>query len=171
MDLCNKLVPHFFLVCCHKFVKIAKVKVQQQSGSPLSGLIYSRNYQGTKYPAPDNWCDLLIKAGAHSDDLSIFVCPSAKPSEYTQRCHYAINPNAMPNSPQGIVLLFETKEGWNQHGGPELLNFDNHLGKGCYVLFNNGSVEFIAPDHIDELKWKDDAVNNKIRLSENQETR
>ena len=120
-------------------------------------LIYSHNYQGNKYPPPDNWCDALIMADTHSGDSSLFVCPSAKPSNYLERCHYAINPNVRPNAPQDIVLLFETTEGWNQSGGPELLNFDNHLGKGCYVLFNNGSVEFITPDQIDQLKWKDDS--------------
>jgi hypothetical protein len=29
-----------------------------------------------------------------------------------------------------MVLLFETKAGWNQHGGPELFTFDNHDPKG-----------------------------------------
>ncbi len=132
-------------------------------------LIYSQNYQGNKYPPPYKWCDSLIKAGAHSDDLSIFVCPSAKPSEYTEKCHYAINPNAEPHSSTDMVLLFETKEGWNQSGGPELLNFDNHLGNDCCILLNNGSVEFIDPNHADTLKWKDDTQeveedNQEIRI-------
>ena len=36
------------------------------------------------------------------------------------------------SSPGDMVLLFQTKAGWNQHGGPELLTFDNHDPKdGC----------------------------------------
>jgi prepilin-type processing-associated H-X9-DG protein len=75
-------------------------------------------------------------------------------------CHYAINPKAKPNSPADVVLLFETKHGWNQFGGPEILNDENHLKlegrKGCNILFNDGSVKFIEPEQFGELKWKNE---------------
>ncbi len=43
---------------------------------------------------------------------------------------------------------------WNQFGGPEILTFENHKGKGCNVLFNDGRVEFIKPEEVGKLKWE-----------------
>lgn len=70
--------------------------------------------------------------------------------------HYAINPNANLNSSPATVLLFETKGGWNQSGGQEILSIDNHLSegrKGCTVLFNDGGVKFVKPKDISKLNW------------------
>ncbi|MHC4546679.1 MAG: hypothetical protein ACYTDW_18960 [Planctomycetota bacterium] len=109
--------------------------------------IYSADYDG-QYPTPERWCDLI---GEEFDlDSQQFVCPSAEEG----RCHYAINPNCEPNSPGNLVLLFETKGGWNQFGGPEILTTENHQGYGCNILFNNGHVKFMWPDELSELKWK-----------------
>ncbi|MHC4396840.1 MAG: hypothetical protein ACYS1A_14415 [Planctomycetota bacterium] len=112
--------------------------------------IYSYEENNGEYPAKDKWCDLLKQ---HVLDIreEYFTCKEAGEG----RCHYAINPNCEPSSPNDVVLLFETKDGWNQYGGPELLTFDNHRGKGCNVLFNDGRVEFVIPERIDELNWGD----------------
>jgi len=67
--------------------------------------------------------------------------------------NYAINPDVEPNSPKDVVLLFETKGGWNQFGGEELLTFDNHLRNGANVLFNDGIVRFIKPKDVSKLNW------------------
>lgn len=75
-------------------------------------------------------------------------------------CHYAINPNCSPSSPNDVVLLFGTEGGWNQHGGPELTKFDHHKGKKCVVLFNNGRGKFIKPKQVSELKWKVEEDNS-----------
>jgi len=64
-----------------------------------------------------------------------------------------MNPNCEPNSPNDVVLLFETEGGWNQFGGQEMLTLENHKGKGCNILFNDGRVEFVKKRQIDELKW------------------
>ena len=54
-----------------------------------------------------------------------------------------------------MVLLFETKAGWNQHGGPELFTFDNHEPKGGCVLLNDGTVKFIrTEEELQKLRWK-----------------
>jgi prepilin-type processing-associated H-X9-DG protein len=53
-------------------------------------------------------------------------------------------------------LLFETKAGFNQVGGPELLTTDNHNGKGCNVLFADNTVEFVKTEELANLKWKDE---------------
>ena len=106
------------------------------------------NDNDSKYPAVDKWCDLLMEHGELTEKQ--FVCPSVREG----RCHYAMNPNCEPNSPEDVVLLFETKGGWNQFGGPEILTFENHKEKGCNILFNSGHVMFIKPGQISKLKWK-----------------
>lgn len=112
---------------------------------------YSERYE--KYPTKDIWCDLLIEyADANEEN---FVCPGALKSG--GRCHYALNPNCFPNSPNDVVLIFETKGGWNKYGGPELMTAEHHRYEGCNVLFNSGRVNFIATYQgilqPDKLKW------------------
>ena len=80
------------------------------------------------------------------------ICPAmSKDSKY----YYAMNPSCNPDSPPEMVLLFETKAGWNQHGGPELFTFDNHDPKGGCVLLNNHKVKFIrTKEELHQLRWK-----------------
>lgn len=107
------------------------------------------------------WCDgvarwlladqVLEDGEAPRDIAPIFQCPGAGPGE----CHYALNSNCEPNSPEDIVLLFETKAGWNQHGGPELFTFDNHDPKGGCVLLKDGSLKFVrTEEELRALRWK-----------------
>jgi hypothetical protein len=73
-----------------------------------------------------------------------------------QWCHFAFNPDAEPNSSGDVVLLFSTKGGWNQFGGPEIFSTENYkeLNRiGGYVLFNNGDVRFVTPKEVPNLKW------------------
>jgi hypothetical protein len=68
---------------------------------------------------------------------------------------YAMNPNCREDSPKDMVLLFESKPGWNQHGGPELFTFDNHDPKGGLVLLNDGTLKFIrTEEELRQLRWK-----------------
>ena len=109
------------------------------------------------YPAPEKWCDLLLENGNVTEEM--FKCPGNK----KQRCSFAMNPNAKRNAPGDLVVLLETKGGWNQVGGTELLTSDNHQGLGrdgvtrqglgCNVFFNDGHVEFVKAARIGELKW------------------
>jgi len=76
--------------------------------------LYSENNQGF-YSLADKWCDLLkSEAGLPIPD-QIFVCPSSNTKKGL--CDYAMNSDVEPNSSGDVVLLFEAKEGWNQHGG------------------------------------------------------
>jgi hypothetical protein len=99
------------------------------------------------YPTPDKWCDLLIE---HTDLIEKDFMHSGNKKE---RCGYAINPNVSPRSNPRMVLLFETKGGWNQYGGAEILAFDNHQGRGCNVLFNDQHVEFVEAEQLSNLNW------------------
>jgi hypothetical protein len=109
------------------------------------------------YPPLSKWCDAIILAYKSIGQLDYWVkkpliCPSTSEDN---KCNYAMNPNCKPDSPADMVLLFETKAGWNQHGGPELFTFDNHDPKGGCVLLNDGMVEFIrTPEELRQLQWK-----------------
>lgn len=112
----------------------------------------------TLYPMPSEWCDdmprLYPTMGVSETNYwgaKPHICPCAGEGEN----HYAMNPNCKPNSPADMVLLFETKAGWNQHGGPELFTFDNHDPKGGCVLLNDGTVKFIrTKEELHQLRWK-----------------
>jgi len=119
---------------------------------------YASDYDN-KYPTTSKWCDLLLQhAGITEKQL---VCISAFKKGNQKPCHYAINPNCEPNSPDDIVLLFETKGGWNQFGGPELLTTENHRGNVCIVLFNDGHVEFVKTEQLGELKWANEEKDSE----------
>ena len=118
------------------------------------------------YPSPSEWCDANVRSlrSCYSIDKGIkvrlhsekeiseeFICPAAP----LGRCHYAMNPHCEPNSPPEMVLLFETKAGWNQHSGLELFTFDNHDPKGGCVLLNDRTVKFIrTEEELHQLRWK-----------------
>jgi heme/copper-type cytochrome/quinol oxidase subunit 4 len=111
---------------------------------------YADEHNNT-YPESNRWCDLAYH---YIEDPNLFICPGAFKHGDNAKCHYAMNPNCEPNSPNDVVLLFETRGGWNQYGGPELLKFDNHTKKGAAVGFNDGHVEFVKPEDVNKLKWK-----------------
>jgi hypothetical protein len=111
----------------------------------------------TFYPRPSEWCDDILRTypamgfGYGNLDPKPHICPSAG----NGKNHYAMNPNCKPDSPSDMVLLFETKAGWNQHGGPELFTFDNHDPKGGCVLLNDGTVKFIrTKEELQQLRWE-----------------
>jgi len=109
-----------------------------------------------KYPSASGWCDVMeqyrqVHYPTKESVTWIFKCPEQREG----RCHYAMNPNCKPDSPGDMVFLFETTDGWNQHGGPELFTFDNHDPKGGCVLLNDGTVKFIrTKEELQQLKWK-----------------
>jgi len=107
------------------------------------------------YPPFVRWCDETIQAYrdalTEKQNVQVYRCPGADEG----KCHYAMNPNCEPNSPVEMVLLFETKAGWNQHGGAELFTFDNHGPKGGCVLLNDGTIKFIRTEaELHVLRWE-----------------
>jgi len=113
----------------------------------LSMFIYAQENDG-RYPDPNRWCDSVIQYMKDPDEL--FVCPGGTDAP----SHYAMNPNAEPNGPSDLVLLFDTKGGWNQYGGPEMLTFENHRGKYCNIVFSDYHVGMVEPDEVGRLKWE-----------------
>lgn len=156
------------LIIKHPTTRHRKPSIHAYCLTNLSGLgkamfLYCNEYGN--YPAKDTWCDLLIK---YEDvDEKTLVCRNAFKTGDKGPCHYALNPNCSPNSPNDVVLLFETKGGWNQYGGSELLTLENHdtkdYGKWCYILFNNGRVEPVKAEQLGELNWGNKPKDNGIK--------
>jgi hypothetical protein len=129
---------------------------------------------GRVYPDPNRWCDDFVEYQRSRQYPDIyfaraFACPSihvsskasdvravrARQKVLILRSDYAMNPHCWKESPGDTVYLFETKAGWNQHGGPELFTFDNHDPKGGCVLLNDGTVKFIrTKEELKQLRWK-----------------
>ncbi len=108
-------------------------------------------------PRPNEWCDSMVSAYDRRTSVreSFIMKPHKCPSAVEGRSHYAMNPNCETDSAGDMVLLFETKAGWNQCGGPELFAFDNHDPKGGCVLLNDGTVKFIrSREELRGLRWK-----------------
>jgi len=109
------------------------------------------------YPTTFKWCDSMLQAYKSIGMLDYWIkkpllCPSKSKDD---KCYYAMNPNCKYDSPPDVVLLFEAKAGWNQHGGRELFTFDNHDPKGGCVLLNDGTVKFIrTKEELRQLRWE-----------------
>jgi hypothetical protein len=109
----------------------------------------------SRYPASDKWCDDILDAYRDAALEHLIREPFTCPVVSGNKSSYAVNPDCTFESPADVVLLFETKDGWNQHGGPELFTFDNHDPKGGLVLLNDGTVKFIrTEEELKQLRWK-----------------
>ena len=115
-----------------------------------------RGRERRPYPRSDIWCDSMLRAyqatGMSNEHIvRALMCPGVPGG----KCHYAMNADCERSSPPDTVLLFETRAGRNQHGGPELFTFDNHEPKGGLVLLNDGTVKFIrTEEELKQLRWK-----------------
>jgi hypothetical protein len=150
---CSHVLRHFHLLAR----QIQPVTLRLGCADKLEGLYsaLSRTRGAGTYPRANEWCDILLREDRtlqqynQINNASPFECPAAR------TCHYAINPDCRPDSPTDVVLLFESKPGWNQHGGPESFTFDNHDPKGGLVLLNNGTMKFIrTAEELKQLRWK-----------------
>ncbi|MHC4156724.1 MAG: hypothetical protein ACYST6_17650 [Planctomycetota bacterium] len=131
-------------------------------GTNISGLVkcirvYSNGANDTLPPA-DKWCDLLV--GHDFTTPKQFICKAsdAVPGESS----YALNRNLVGRKlseiPGDVVMLFESKPGWNVVGGPEILTTENHRGQGCNVAFVDTHVEFVKTEDLANLKWVPDGA-------------
>jgi hypothetical protein len=132
-------------------------------GTNLRGLgmaisVYSDKNNGA-FPDYENWCDLLVSDANCAERQ--FVCKGAVQTGDEGLCHYAMNPNCTPDSPNDVVLLFETKSGWNQYGGPEMLTCNHHRGEGCNVLLVNGNVYWTKAEGIKDLNWGQELIKDE----------
>ncbi len=104
-----------------------------------------------QYPAAERWCDLLLDYAGERENM--FKCYGAQKAGDKGRSHYAMNSAVTPSDSPELVVLFDAKGGWNQHGGQELLSPENHMGDGCSVLFNDAQVRFEKEPNLEGLNW------------------
>jgi hypothetical protein len=138
---------------------LAKAKSKAQMISCVSNLkqvglaarIYANDHENHLPPAA-NWCDAL------KDQLCSYKTlrdPSV--TDPSERCHYAYNAKLSGRSEAEVnpltVMFFETKGGWNQHGGRELL-LTSPRHPGVYVIgFADGSVQQVPAARVGTLRW------------------
>jgi prepilin-type N-terminal cleavage/methylation domain-containing protein len=109
-------------------------------------LVYA-NDNDEKYPTHSQWCDLLLEYTEATEEQ--FQCYGNR----EERCSYAMNPHAVDMSMSiEMVMLFETRGGWNRYGGPDLVTYENHEGEGCNVLYIDTHVSFER--RVDDLYWE-----------------
>ena len=105
---------------------------------------YADNHND-KWPDKDQWCDLLLK------NTEITPKNLRCPAEWKGPCNYSINadlPIHKKDTPDNLVLLFESTPSWNQSGDISIFNPQRLTTYGGYVLFADGYVEFVEADNI-----------------------
>jgi prepilin-type processing-associated H-X9-DG protein len=153
------MVMAFFVVLFAFFAHITSVPREKSvqvvcmthlKGMALSFKLYADDFDGS-LPNVESWCDAL---GKYMVPESL-VCPgsNAKEGQSSYAMNEFLDGKKLAELPPDLVLLFESKPGWNKAGGPEFLTMENHDGEGCNVLFADGNVKFVGTDKISELKW------------------
>ena len=122
---------------------------ENMSGLGKAMIIYAGD-NGDKFPTHDQWCDLLIEYEDCNPNMFRCKGDDVGPSSYSMNLNIA---ELGSDAPPDMVLLFESKPGWNQSGGPELLTLENHQGEGCNILFCDGHAKFVLSENIDDLQW------------------
>jgi prepilin-type processing-associated H-X9-DG protein len=110
------------------------------------------------FPEATNWCDALkTYVGGTS---KVYKCPAANTLE---GCDYTYNAQVAGLETSSVnpltVLLFESKDGWNLSGGPDMLLSEPRHGnrgrlKTITVAFADGHVEEVTQDRIRQLRWE-----------------
>ena len=97
-----------------------------------------------------NWCDMVIEDS--KIDKKFFVCPSMRSNSCQSTYAMNVNISNISDIPNDIVVLFDSKSGWNLIGDEQLLAPENHNGKGCNVLFGDFTVRFIPLKALEYLR-------------------
>jgi len=164
----HQLFVHFVLVALKR---AAFHSPQRQCEGQLYGLAYGMRERARERPGKPiwepNWCDVIC------DELNAvprnLVCPEAK----TEPCSYALNRSVvgLDQIPGDVVVLFDSEPGWNLVGGPELLEPENHGGRGCNVLFGEFEVRFVEKKDLAQLKWRVEPPNENLKsIKETEDT-
>ncbi|MBN2212039.1 MAG: phage holin family protein [Sedimentisphaerales bacterium] len=142
------------------------------------GLMWYATENKGQFSSTATWCD-DIKEFVGTDYDDCYKCPAIRQGD----CHYAINENLLGVSlgrikkPDEVVMIFESRQsGWNQHGGPELLAYEDHQWKdnrcqylpekskrpiGANIAFCDCHVEFVPVEEYDKLRWRIEDETNQ----------
>ena len=113
--------------------------------------MYAQDYDEV-YPPARKWADNLQP---YVKNNQILVCPS-KPE---LSCGYAYNSKlgggylAELTQPSSTVMLFESDQGMNAAGGPELLAVPRHQG-GLDFGFADGHCKWLSASSYGLLQWE-----------------
>ena len=158
MELTPQIRPFKLRISCVGNLRDLWYRLHLNNRAENRGFLVSTERSQKGYPDSAAWCDVMIdayRANIGKSRQQLMMKPYKCPAAGEGKSHYAMNPNCKSDSPPETVLLFETKAGWNQHGGPELFSFDNHDPKGGCVLLNDGTVKFIrTKEELQQLRWK-----------------
>lgn len=123
-----------------------EVAVQGKLRNTFVAILVYLNKNGN-YPSAENWQDLLLPyLDNRKDALKL-------PTKVNITNTIALNLKAKPDSPKDVVLLFESTGGWNAYGQSELLAPTSNGKPGCFIVFNDGYIEFISPQQAKNLNW------------------
>jgi hypothetical protein len=106
---------------------------------------YTEKHEG-HWPEPNQWCDVLIK-----DDKEL----NASFWAGNPKLPLAMNAEAGKlgrQMPGAMVLLFQSKEDWNQYGGPELAAQQDPFGD-VLILYGDGTTQHVNGRDVKYLKW------------------
>jgi hypothetical protein len=144
---CEILVPTMIKQYKRRHPSPGLVCRSQMNGLYKAMKIYANDFDG-KLPTASKWCDLLqFYCDVNTKWLQ---CPGDKQGP----CSYAMNEFVTStDDTDEVVLLFESKAGWNLAGGVELFGTDNHDGRGGFVLFTNGATRFTKTEELSRLTW------------------
>jgi hypothetical protein len=148
------LLPFGMGMLMPALARVRQVAFRMTCGSNLHSLgiamrAYAADNNG-QFPTSSQWCDLLLRTMNVTPEM--FRCKGGG----GERCNYALNENIDGlgfNAPGDMVLLFESRPGWNRAGGPEILTTDYHQQEGCNVVFVDGTTMFIRGPGLAELRW------------------
>lgn len=116
----------------------------------LASLMYAGSHTN-QLPAAATWCD---DVKSFVTDTAVFRCPTAGPGD---RCDYAFNSRLdgvnLTSINPNTVLLFESSDGWNRAGGPEILLQPSRHGRTFVVAFADGHIEQITASQLAGLRW------------------
>jgi len=111
-------------------------------------VIKSRSNEDKNYKLTKHWCDDLVSEIGEAE----LSCPARKDAKST----YALNQNIVGKNlneiDPGTILIFESVDGWNLVGGPDLISLENHNryeNGGFYVLYCDWHVSYEKPDIIE----------------------
>ena len=119
----------------------------------LAVLMYSNDNKDV-WPSATTWCDDILQ---YVGSPQVFKCPTG---DARQRGHYALNaklaglPGKGITNPAKTVMIFESDQGWNASGGPELMLQAPRHRKAVVIGFADGDVELVTEARLSQLNWE-----------------
>jgi prepilin-type processing-associated H-X9-DG protein len=116
----------------------------------LALMMYATDHNNT-LPPGNSWCDLIKPYTGGSTD--VFHCPTEPGCPYTLNVNVANRKISELGSPNKVVLVFSSGDGWNKVGGRESAVPHKHERRKLMIGFADGHVESLPQDKVSALTW------------------